>query len=142
MKSTLQKLVLITTMTIVSASAFAADLSVGCYQKGTTINASAVPLVSFSIANNSSNRLVGDLFEYRSNADFEFLSASSVSQYKFQTLELLVETDDSSANGTQVAALQAIYTPKKSGEKARYNGIYKRFDAGRKLQVQVVCVVK
>lgn len=128
-------------VTLMSTAAFAGDLNVACY-KGLTFSSNAVPLVSFQIANNASNRLISGLEEVRSATDSQTLPSILVSQYKFQPLELLVEMDDFSTDGNQIASLQALYIGKKAGEKARYLGAYKRMDAGRELNAVVTCVVK
>lgn len=136
----LAKIAAIAFATLISTSAFAANLNVKCY-KGLIFNNSTLPLVSFEIADSKSNRLVSDIRESRSSSDSEELPTFLVSQYKFQPLELLVELDDG-ASGNLLATLQGLYAGKKSGEKARYLGAYQRHDAGRKLSTVVTCVVK
>lgn len=127
--------------TLATSSAFADNLQVNCYQ-GIRFSSSATPLVSFEVADSKSNRLVSDLTESRSSSDSETLPAYLVSQYKFQPLELLVELDDGTADGNLSATLQGVYAGRKSGERARYLGAYKRYDAGRQLSSIVTCVVK
>lgn len=137
----LAKLAFIAAATLISTSAFAANLNVKCY-KGLIFSNSTLPIVSFEIANNKSNRLMSDINESRSSSDNEVFPAYLVSQYKYQPLEILVEIDDGSSDDNVVATLQGLYAGKKSGEKARYLGAYQRHDAGRKLSTVVTCVVK
>lgn len=138
---TLAKIASVFAATLISTSALAANLNVNCY-KGLAVNANSQALMSFEVADNKSNRLVSDINETRSANDSESLPSFLVSQYKFQPLELLVELDDASPEGNLIATLQAIYAGKKSGEKARYLGAYKRYDAGRQINTIVTCVVK
>jgi hypothetical protein len=137
----LMTIAIATIATLISTTAFAGNLNVNCY-RGTSVNATSPVLLNFQIANNASNRLISDVIETRSSTDTEAIPSFLVSQYKFQPLELLVETDDGSPAGHQVGKLQAIIARKKADEKARYIGAYKRSDAGRQLHTFVTCVVK
>lgn len=127
--------------TLISTTAFAGNLDVNCY-RGFSVNATSAVLLNFQIANNASNRLISDVNESRAATDIETLPSFLVSQYKFQPLELLVEIDDGSPAGNQIAQLQAIFAGKRAGEKARYMGAYKRNDAGREIRTAVTCIVK
>lgn len=139
MKSIFTKMFAVIFLVLGTTGASAADLNVKCY-RGCPITATTPVLLSFQVSNTQSRRMSSDILEQRSPTDVEFLSF--VSQYKFQPLELLVQTDDGGVNGTLVSSLNAVYALPKAGEKARYTGTYRRFDAGRMMAVRVTCIVK
>jgi hypothetical protein len=100
-------------------------------------------IVSAIAASNLSRRLISDVIETRSSTDTESLPSFLVSQYKADSSEIYLAVDDGSPSGLLIAELDVKAVGKKKGDKAiwRYQGTYKRFDAGRRLNLKVECAV-
>lgn len=100
-------------------------------------------LLNANAAANPSKRLISDIYESRSATDQETLPAYLVAQYKADSAGIFLSLDDGSPAGNLIAELDVKAIGKKKGDKAlwRYQGTYKRFDAGRQLNVKVECAV-
>lgn len=121
-------------------------LEIFCMRAGEQPNSTALPVVSFQVARNYSKRLMSDLEEQRAQVDGESLPAYLVSQYALGKARIAIELDDGSVAGNIVAELKAsglrVPTNTPAGSPALYGmweGLYKRFDAGRELKVVVDC---
>lgn len=126
--------------TFLSVSAFA-DYQISCVDLKAKKPGPA--LLSAMATSMPSRRLISDLTEARSTTDTETLPSFLVSQYKADAGEVYILLDDASPAGNLIAELDLKAIGKKKGDKAlwRYQGTYKRFDAGRQLNLKVECAV-
>lgn len=117
------------------------NYEINCFD--TKIKNPKTAIVSAIAASNPSRRLISDILETRSSTDTESLPSFLVSQYKADSSEIYLAVDDGSPAGVLIAELDLRAVGKKKGDKAlwRYQGTYKRFDAGRQLNARVECAI-